>query len=69
MRYVGPGRESENGLMVRTWTKARFNLFKYVFSLRIVASSDATLTVIPTTKFRIPEEQDDYGLREPEPLC
>lgn len=38
----------------RTWTKARFNLLRYVFSFRAKVSSDATLTVAPTTKLRIP---------------
>lgn len=30
----------------------------YVFSFRSVASSDATFTVIPTTKFRTPTKKD-----------
>lgn len=38
-----------------TWTSARLSLLANVFSFRIVVSSEAILTVIPTTKFLIPK--------------
>jgi hypothetical protein len=41
-------------MVERTWTSARLSLLMYVFSFRSVFSSDATFTVTPTTKFRIP---------------
>ena len=39
-----------------TWTKARLSLLIKVFSFRIVTSSEATLTVMPTTKFLMPKD-------------
>ncbi len=40
-----------------TCTNTKFSLFKYPFSLRILASSDERSTVTWTMKFRIPEHQ------------
>lgn len=38
-----------------TWTSARLSLLTNVFSFRIVVSSEAILTVMPTTKFLMPK--------------
>ena len=38
----------------RTCTRIRLSLFMNVFSLRILASSDATVMMSPTIKWRIP---------------
>lgn len=51
-----------------TWIRARLSLLINVFSFRIVTSSEATLTVIPTTKFLMPKH-DMSGARNEEEIA
>lgn len=43
------------GTLEQTCTRIKFNLFMKVFSLRILASSEAIDMISPTIKCRIPE--------------